>query len=54
MITKGISRDQVIRAIKWGAKIKQTDGLLASYSYIKVAYKQMDDLYVVKTVMVVK
>ena len=38
---------------KKGAKIRQTDGYLASYEYIKVAYKIIgEDYYKIKTVFI--
>lgn len=52
MVERGVSRQQVIDAIKKGSKVVQTDGFLASYSYIKVAYKIRGDKYIVKTVMI--
>ncbi|MBU2639610.1 MAG: DUF4258 domain-containing protein [Nanoarchaeota archaeon] len=52
MAGKAINKQQVIETIKKGAKIKQTDGFLARYGYIKVAYKIVKDKYIIKTVMV--
>lgn len=52
MVERGISRQQVIDAIKRGSKTAQTGGFLASYGYVKVAYKVMGDDYIVKTVMI--
>ena len=52
MVERGISKQQVIDTIKKGSKVVQTDGFLASYSYIKVAYKIKGDMYIVKTVMI--
>ena len=52
MLLRGIDEDQVIRAIKIGSKVRQTDGLLAVYMYIRVAYKIRGDKYIIKTVMV--
>lgn len=52
MVVRGISKQQVIDAIKKGAKIRQTDGFLSSYGYIKVAYKIRGEKYIVKTVMI--
>ena len=37
---------------KKGGKIKQTDGLLASYGYLEVAYKTRDKKYIIKTVKI--
>ncbi len=52
MILRGIDEDQIIRTIQRGAKVKQTDGLLATYTYIQVAYKIKGDYYIIKTVEV--
>ncbi len=51
MVERGISKQRIIDAIKKGSKVVQTDGFLASYTYIKVAYKVRGDNYIVKTVM---
>jgi len=53
MADKAINKEMIIEAIRKGAKIKQTDGYLASYGYIKVAYKIIDeDYYKIKTVFI--
>jgi len=53
MFERGIDEDQIIRAIKYGAKTKQTHGYLSSYTYFKVAYKKIGEKYYkIKTVMV--
>lgn len=52
MAQKAISVEQIKRAIGQGAKIKQTDGLLAIYADIEVAYKIRDEKYIIKTVKV--
>lgn len=52
MAKRAINREQIIRAIKQGAKIRQTDGFLALYGYIKVAYKTRGDKYIIKTVVI--
>ena len=55
MIERGITSDQIKRAIKQGSKYKQTGGLLAVHTYIEVAYKIIDrDLYKIKTVKIKK
>ncbi|MBI3051873.1 DUF4258 domain-containing protein [Candidatus Woesearchaeota archaeon] len=51
MVEKGITRQQVIGTIKRGSKVVQTDGFLASFGYVKVAYAVKGDNYIVKTVM---
>lgn len=51
MITKAVNKELIKEAIKKGSKIKQTDGLLAVYGYIEVAYKKIrPDTYKIKTV----
>lgn len=55
MIERGIDEDQIKRAIKRGAISRQTDGYLALYTYIEVAYKKIgNDLYKIKTVKIKK
>ena len=49
----GISEEQITLVIKQGAKIKQQTGYLASYTYIKVAYRKTGEgIYKIKTVFV--
>ena len=51
MIQYGITKEQVRMAIERGAKIQQTEGYLASFTYIKVAYKKIgENMYKIKTV----
>lgn len=51
MIAKAVNKEQIKEAIKKGSKIRQTDGLLAIYGYIEVAYKKIGpDTYKIKTV----
>ena len=53
MIQHSITKEQVKMAIERGAKVKQTEGYLASFTYIKVAYKKIsDETYKIKTVFV--
>ena len=55
MIERGVDENQIKRAIKSGAISRQTDGYLASYAYVEVAYKKLgDDLYKIKTVKIRK
>jgi len=54
MVERGIEEEALCRAIKQGAVSKQTDGLLARYTYIEVAYKVRGGLYIIKTVKIVK
>ena len=51
MMTRGITAPEAIQAIERGSKIRQTDGFLASYRYIQVAYKLRGSTAFVKTVM---
>ncbi len=48
----GIDVEQIKRAIKMGSITRQTDGYLATYTYIKVAYKKRRDQYRIKTVFI--
>ncbi len=50
MHIEGISLNQIIEALERGSKFKQTDGLLAIYSYYSVAYKKLGSKYLIKTV----
>ena len=52
MIERGVTKEQVMRAITQGSKVRQTDGYLASYGYILVAYKKKVKVYKIKTVMI--
>ncbi|HLD05546.1 MAG TPA: DUF4258 domain-containing protein [Candidatus Nanoarchaeia archaeon] len=52
MVIHGISKEQVIKAIKQGAKFQQTDGFLVKYSYLRVAYTKRGDTYRIKTVFI--
>ena len=54
MDIEGIDEEQIKRAILRGSISRQTDGYLASYAYIRVAYKKRDDVYRIKTVFVEK
>ena len=55
MIERGIDEDQIKKAVKRGAISKQTDGYLALYTYIEVAYKKIgNDFYKIKTVKIKK
>lgn len=47
----GVTKQQVAEAIAKGSKFRQTDGFLASYRYLRVAYKKIgENTYKVKTV----
>ena len=48
----GISGEQIRVVIQLGAKMPQTDGFVAVYTYIRVAYKIKGDKYIIKTVMI--
>jgi len=53
MFERGIDENQIIKAIKYGAKTKQTGGYLSSYTYFKIAYKKIrENYYKIKTVIV--
>tara|TARA_Y100000034_G_C6652601_1_gene285714 strand:- start:223 stop:384 length:162 start_codon:yes stop_codon:yes gene_type:complete len=52
MFDRGIDEDQIIRTIKKGSKIKQTDGFKSIYSYIGVCYKVIGEKYIIKTVTI--
>ena len=53
MVARGITIEQIKRAIKMGARIKQTNGYESSYSYILVDWKKIGvDTYKVKTVKI--
>ncbi len=54
MDIEGIDEDQIKKAIKMGAISRQTNGYLASYTYINVAYKKRGDVYRIKTVFTTK
>ena len=54
MDIEGIDEEQIKRAIKMGSTSRQTDWYLATYTYVKVAYKKRGDVYRVKTVFVDK
>ena len=48
----GITHEQIKLVIQRGSKVPQTDGFLATYTYLRVAYKIRGDTYIIKTVMV--
>lgn len=47
----GLTEDQIITAMQRGAKMPQTDGFVAQYTYIRVAYKIRGGFHIIKTVM---
>ena len=50
---RGISKELVKLAIERGSKSRQgKNNFVSSYTYIKVAYKNFNDVYVIKTVMI--
>ena len=52
-ILYGLTKEQVERAIKRGATAKQTDGYLASYREIKIAYRKPDkEVCYIKTIYI--
>ncbi len=50
MSIEGISILQICDAINRGSKFQQTDGLLTKYGYFSVAYKKLNNKYLIKTV----
>jgi hypothetical protein len=53
MAENGITSGMVKEAISRGATVRQTNGYLATYTYIAVAYKTIKQgIYKIKTVMV--
>jgi len=46
MMWLGISEEDVKKAILRGSKFKQIDGYLAIYTYLKVAYKKLNKMYI--------
>jgi len=48
----GINPEQIKLVIQRGSKVPQTDGFLATYTHLSVAYKIQGDTYIIKTVMV--
>ena len=53
MISRGLTKEQIKRAIKMGARIKQTDGYESSYTYFIVDWKKIgDDVYKIKTIKI--
>ena len=53
MILRGITKEQIVTCIKRGAKIRQTEGILSSYTYIEVAWKKIEEeYYFIKTVKI--
>ena len=53
MVIHGITKEQIKVAIECGARSKQTEGYLASFTYLKVAYKKIgENCYKIKTVFI--
>ncbi len=53
MTERGIEEEQIKITIQRGSKTRQTEGYLAIYTYLAVAYKILPDgRYKIKTVMV--
>ena len=52
MFERGIEEEQIKTTIKYGSKIKQTDGFKSIYTYIGVCYKIRGDSYIIKTVTI--
>lgn len=55
MVLLGITKQQIKNTIIRGSKFNQTDGYLAIYGYIKVAYKIIGkDIYLIKSVYITR
>ena len=52
MAEKGVTLEQIKTVIKRGAKVRQTDGFGATYTYIKVAFKIRGNRYIIKTIKI--
>jgi hypothetical protein len=53
MFERGIDENQIVRTIQYGARTKQTDGYIAAYTYLRVAFKKLsEEVYKIKTVIV--
>lgn len=53
MLWLGVTEGQVKEAVTRGSQFKQTDGLLARYRYLNVAYKKLEEnVYKIKTVYI--
>lgn len=51
MAELGVTKEQIKTTLLRGSKIRQTDGFLASYTYLRVAYKKIgENIYKIKTV----
>lgn len=48
----GITEKEIWNTLKMGAKTPQTDGFVAVYTYIRVAYKVRGENYIIKMVMI--
>ena len=52
-ILYGLTKEQISRAVRRGATVKQTDGYLASYREIRIAYKKLNkEVYYIKTIYI--
>lgn len=52
MAEKGVTITQIKAVIRRGAKVRQTDGFEATYTYIKVAFKIIGEKYIIKTIKI--
>ena len=53
MVLRGVTKEQIKRCIQRGATIRQTDGMLSSYTYLEVAWKKIgEDYYFIKTIKI--
>ena len=52
-VLHGYTKEQIERAIKRGATAQQTDGYLASFREIRIAYKKLNEkIYYIKTIFI--
>jgi len=49
---KGVTIEQVKIDVQRGAKVPQTDGFEATYTYIKVAFRIVGKKYIIKTIKI--
>jgi hypothetical protein len=52
MIGRGLTVEQIKRAIRMGATTKQTDGYESHYTYYSVCWKKIGEAYKIKTIKI--
>ena len=52
MAVRGITIEQITKAIKMGATTKQTDGYESHYTYYSVCWKKMGNFFKIKTIKI--